>query len=147
MSRFLPDTTVMIAAICGWHEHNHRAVRALEARLARGDILLAAAPALIETYAVLTRLPPPHRLAPSDAATLVQANFANGVETVALDAAGYRRLLQDAPHERIAGGRIYDRVIAACAMVAEAATLLTFNTRDFAPFALGGMKVLAPEED
>lgn len=75
MGRFLPDTGVMVAAVCGWHEHHRRAVRALEARLAGGDTLVVAASALIETYAVLTRLPPPHRLAPGDAGTLVHANF------------------------------------------------------------------------
>ena len=147
MSRFLPDSSVMVAAICGWHEHNRRALRALEARLARGDTLVVAAPALVETYAVLTRLPPPHRLAPGDAAPLVHANFVSGLEMVALDAASYRRLLDDAPRERIAGGRIYDRVIAACAIAAKATTLLTFNVGDFAPFALGETAVLAPEED
>jgi predicted nucleic acid-binding protein len=137
MARFLPDTGVMIAAICGWHEHNRRALRALEAWSRRRPSL---------TYAVLTRLPPPHRLAPGDAAPLVQANFGSGLEMVALDAAGYRRLLDDAPRERIAGGRIY-RVIAACAIAAKATTLLTFNVRDFAPFALDETAVLAPEED
>ena len=147
MSRFLPDTSVMVAAICGWHEHNRRAVRALEARLAGGDTLVVAAPALIETYAVLTRLPPPHQLAPSDAGTLVEANFVSGVETVALDAASYHRLLHDAPRERIAGGRIYDRAIAACAIEAKATELLTFNVRDFAIFALSGTAVVAPEAD
>jgi hypothetical protein len=49
----------MVAAICGWHEHNERAARGLETRLDRGETMLIAAPALVETYAVLTRLPPP----------------------------------------------------------------------------------------
>src|SRR5947207_14672025 len=129
MGRFLPDTSVMVAAICGWHEHNRRALRALEIRLAGGEALVAAAPALIETYAVLTRLPPPHRLAPGEAGTLIEANFVSGIETTVLDAASYRDLLRDAARERIAGGRIYDRVIAACAIAAKATVLLTFNTR------------------
>lgn len=98
----------MVAAICGWHGHNERAARGLETRLDRGETMLIAAPALVETYAVLTRLPPPHRLAPEDALSLVTANFIAGAETIALEAAAYRHLLHDAPREGVAGGRIYD---------------------------------------
>ena len=39
-------------------------------------VLAVAAHALVETYAVLTRLPAPHRLAPADAWTLIDTNFA-----------------------------------------------------------------------
>jgi predicted nucleic acid-binding protein len=135
----------MVAAICGWHEHNERAARGLETRLDRGETMLIAAPALVETYAVLTRLPPPHRLAPEDALSLVAANFIAGAETITFDAAAYHHLLHDAPGAGIAGGRIYDRVIAACAIQAKATALLTFNVRDFAPFARDETAVVMPE--
>lgn len=55
--RFLPDTNVMIAAVCDWHEHHAAASAEIEARLNRGESLVAAGPALVEAYAVLTRLP------------------------------------------------------------------------------------------
>ncbi len=37
--------------------------------------MLLPAPALVEAYAVLTRLPPPHRLSVPDALALLEANF------------------------------------------------------------------------
>jgi predicted nucleic acid-binding protein len=110
----------MVAALCAWHEHHERAAAELNRRLRRERMLLAA-PALVETYAVLTRLPPPHRLSPTDALNLVEATFLDGGQIIALDGAAYRALLRRAPQGGIAGGRIYDVVIAHCALKAKAA--------------------------
>ena len=57
MASFLPDTSCMVAAICSWHQHYERAAGAIESRLDRRERMIVAAPALIETYSVLTRLP------------------------------------------------------------------------------------------
>ncbi len=90
MTRFLPDTSCIVAALCGWHEHHERAARELGRRLDSGEALVVAAPALVETYAVLTRLPSPHRLSPADSQALLEANFLSDVaEVVALEAEEY----------------------------------------------------------
>lgn len=91
MSRFLIDTSCIIAVLCAWHEHHDRATRSVEQRLNEGGTLVIAAATLIEAYAVLTRLPPPHRLSPSDSGALLMANFMNGaLEVVALGADQYQ---------------------------------------------------------
>ena len=95
--------------------------------------MIVAAHALIESYAVLTRLPAPHRLSPADTLELLEANFLGTSKIVALDGASYRALLRRAPEEGIAGGRTYDAVIAACAEKARATALLTFNDSHFRP--------------
>src|SRR5688500_16697399 len=118
MPRFLPDTSCMVAVVSTWHEHHERAVREVEQRLDSGETLVVAAPVLVEACAVLTRLPPPHRISPTDGWALLDANFLDGTETIALDAVGYRDLLEHAPDRAIAGGRIYDAVIVACAQAA-----------------------------
>ncbi|MGH9311938.1 MAG: PIN domain-containing protein [Vicinamibacterales bacterium] len=133
MAIFTLDTSCMVAAVCAWHEHHAVALAEIEARLNRGERLAVAAPALVETYAVLTRLPPPHRLAPSTAWTLLEANFVGEVTTVALTGAAYRRLLRRLAKEGVAGGRTYDAVIGECARQAGADALLTFNPRHFDP--------------
>src|SRR5436305_10172290 len=115
MAGFLPDTSCMVAAVCSWHEHHERAALAIESRLNRRERMVVAAPALIEAYSVLTRLPAPHRLSPADALSLLEANFMRLVNVVALLPEDYRAMLRGAPPADISGGRIYDAIIAACA--------------------------------
>ena len=133
MSRavFALDTSCMVAAVCSWHERHEAASAAIEARLDRGERMSVAAHALTETYAVLTRLPPPHRLSPDDAWALVEANFASPSTVVALTGREYLGLLGGLAGRDVGGGRSYDEVIAACAVKARAATLLTLNARHF----------------
>ena len=123
----------MVAAVCTWHEHHAAAVGAIEARFRRGERLAVAGHALAETYAVLTRLPSPHRLAPGDAWALIEANFVEQARTVALGAAAYAKVLRGLANQAVGGGRTYDALIAACARPAGAAALLTFNPRHFEP--------------
>ena len=108
--------------------------------------MMVAAPALVEAYAVLTRLPPPHRLSPADAVALLEANFTSEAKTVVLDANSYRTLLRQAPGNGIAGGRIYDSVIVACALKANASALLTLNASHFLPFSTERLEVVVPGE-
>jgi predicted nucleic acid-binding protein len=140
---FTLDANGMVAAVCAWHEHHAQALAEIEARLNRGERLTVAAPALVEAYAVLTRLPAPHRLAPSDAWQLLDANFAGDDQIVALSAGGYRRLLRRLAKDGVAGGRTYDAVIGECARHAGAAALLTFNRRHFDP-PPDGVAVIEP---
>lgn len=120
------------------------AAKAVEQRLASGEEMVIAAPALVESYAVLTRFPPPYRLAPSDALALLESNFIDGARVITLDGKGYRALLRHAPTEGIVGGRTYDAVIATCALQAKATVLLTFNQRHFAAFAEKGLTIAVP---
>jgi predicted nucleic acid-binding protein len=121
----------MIAAVCSWHEHHEAAANEIENRLAARAKMIVAAPALIEAYAVLTRLPPPHRLSPQTALTLLENNFLKLGTVIALNAKAYQTLLLSAPKNNVAGGRMYDAVIGACAEQARAGAVLTFNAGDF----------------
>ena len=133
MKRFAVDTSCMIATVCSWHERRESAARAVERRLRRGEQLTVAAHALVETYAVLTRLPSPHRLATSDAWALVEANFVEESAVIALDATRQVSLLRTLSAQGIGGGRSYDALIAECARRGNASALLTFNPRHFEP--------------
>lgn len=121
----------MIAAVCSWHEHHEPAAIEVERRLARREKMIVAAPALVEAYAVLTRLPPPHRIAPQTALALLENNFMKSASVIALNAKSYTALLRLAPKSGVAGGRTYDAVIGSCAEQGKAATVLTFNVGDF----------------
>ena len=104
----------MIAAVCSWHEHHEAAANDMERRLAGRAKMIVAAPSLIEAYAVLTRFPPPHRLSPQTALTLLENNFLKPATAIALNAKLYETLLLRAPKEGVAGGRTYDAVIGTC---------------------------------
>jgi predicted nucleic acid-binding protein len=141
---FFVDTSCIIAAVCAWHTLHAQAAGEIDRRLGVGEPLATAAHALAESYAVLTRIPAPHRLSPADALALLEGNFIGHARIVALDAAGYRSLLQRAGRDGISGGRTYDAVIAECALKAKAATLLTFNARHFADLEAAGMRIVVP---
>jgi predicted nucleic acid-binding protein len=137
VNREAVDTSVVVAALLGWHEKHEVARKALERGLVAERLVLPA-PTLIESYAVMTRLPSPHRLSPADAAALLHDTFAE-VSTVALDGGEVWKLIDDLETTQVAGGRSYDWHILACARKAGAARLLTLNERDF--LALGDTKI------
>jgi predicted nucleic acid-binding protein len=143
VKRFAIDTSCLVAAVCSWHEQHDTAAAAIERRLQRGERLTIAAHALLESYAVLTRLPAPHRLAPADAWTLIRANFVEGRDVSAVEPAGYVELITELAAAGIAGGRSYDELIARCALQSNAAVLLTLNGRHFQP-APDGLAIEEP---
>jgi predicted nucleic acid-binding protein len=136
------DSSCLVALVCGWHEHQAATASLVEHRLARGARMAIAAPALVEAYAVLTRLPSPHRLAAPDALELLRANFEEAT-AVALSAREYWALLLEAP-PRVYGGRTYDAVIAACAQKASVRELVTLNVRHFEGFASDSLQIVSP---
>lgn len=114
------DTSVIVAAFATWHEGHEAASRALE-RSPR-----IPAHALVETFSVLTRLPPPHRAPPNVVQEFLVARFREAPLT--LSGTAYRDLIAAAARERLAGGAVYDALIAATAL-AHGATLLTRDAR------------------
>jgi hypothetical protein len=63
--------------------------------------------------------------------TLLENNFLKLGSVIALNAKSYETLLLRAPKNDVAGGRIYDAVIGACAEQGKTAAVLTFNPGDF----------------
>lgn len=144
MSGFLPETSCLVAALSAWHEHHERAASEIEQRRSHGEPMLLAAPSLIETYAVLTRLPRGQRLPPRVVIALLDDQFIAQARVIALDSEAYLALLRRASRDGVAGGPVYDAVIAACARAANVSTLLTFNERHFARFAGDGLAIVVP---
>ena len=134
----------MVATVRTWHKHHERAITEMERRLAERESLVIATSALIEMYAVLTRLPPPHRLSPQDAIVPTETSFLTEETLAGLDNKAFQPLLREAADHDIAGGQTYDWVISACARAARVKIILTFNTRDFLSFRLGSIKILTP---
>ena len=114
------DTSVAVAAFASWHEGHAAAAAALNRRPR------LPAHVAIETYSVLTRLPPPHRAPPDLVAAFLEGRFP--AAPLILPGRAQQFLLREAALAGIAGGAIYDALIAATAKRA-GATLLTRDRR------------------
>jgi predicted nucleic acid-binding protein len=115
-----PDTSILIAGFATWHEGHESAIRVLS----RGVQLIAHT--AVETYSVLTRLPPPHRVAP----LAVHAYLADltSSDYLTLDANSHRGLLDHLAEHAVGGGATYDALVGFTAKAA-GATLLTRDLR------------------
>jgi toxin FitB len=142
VATFSLDSNCMIAAVCAWHEHHAAVARAIEVRLGRRGQLVAAGHAIVEAYAVLTRLPAPHRLAPADAWTLIKTNFVDQASLAALPAEALVAMLERLARGGVGGGRTYDALIAATVGHVKADELLTLNPRHFDGIA-GDVKIVS----
>ena len=124
------DTSVVVAGLLSWHEKHATAARALEKALASSDALVIPVHVLLESFAVLTRLPPPHRMSPTDALALLRDNFSE-VRLASLGVRSTWPLLSRLAEAKLAGGITYDAAILEAAQDAGAKTLLTLNARDY----------------
>jgi predicted nucleic acid-binding protein len=131
------DSSVVIAAFATWHEHHAIARTAMASR----PRLIAHA--ALESYWVLTRLPPPHRAHPSIVHAFIAERFTEPFLT--LSEVGYQELLATIATGQILGGPAYDALIAFTA-VEHQATLLSLDQRATPTYEAAGAAVdrLAP---
>ncbi|MEO8379533.1 MAG: PIN domain-containing protein [Acidobacteriota bacterium] len=136
------DATVLVAAVIAWHERHRPAAQAVEAALARKTLVLPA-PALLESYAMLTLLPAQHRLGHADAFHLLRSSFSTarvaGPRT--RDTWSVLRRWSVAP---IGGNDAFDALLLDIAREAGARTLLTFRRSDLERLAVPGIELVEP---
>jgi predicted nucleic acid-binding protein len=106
------DTSLVVAAFASWHERHDAARHALD-----GGVHLVEHCAL-ETYSVLTRLPPPHRAPGEVVREFLRARFP--APLLRLSAGAYKDFLSGLPDRGISGGAAYDALVAATASYHEA---------------------------
>jgi predicted nucleic acid-binding protein len=119
------DTSVVVASFASWHE-GHRPAAAVLAREPR-----VPAHVLVETYSVLTRLPPPHRAPSAIVTAFLTQRFRQTPLT--LPPRALLGLLGQVAELGITGGATYDALVAATARHA-GATLLTRDRRAIAVY-------------
>ena len=100
----------------------------------------------LEFFSVATRLPPEFRVAPPDAARLLEEEVFGRMAVHDLPPAERVAMLQTASRDVIAGGRIYDAHIAEIARAAGAAVVVTDNRRHFLSALRYDMRVETPAE-
>jgi len=124
------DTSVTVAAFARWHVAHGVAREALK----HVDRLIGHV--AVETYSVLTRLPPPRRVPAQLVIEFLGHSFPNPALTLPDD--HYAELLRLAAAQNIVGGAIYDALIAKTAG-SHQATLLTLDARAASTYAAVGV--------
>lgn len=132
MSDLALDTSVAIPLLVRSHVAHNRARAHVGARR-----LTLTGHSLAETYSVLTRLPGDARLAPADAALLIEANFA---DPVLLDPGIAATLPSALATLGIAGGAVYDALVGLAATGARV-PLATRDRRAASTYAVLGVEV------
>ncbi len=100
----------------------------------------------LEFYSVTTRLPREFRIAPADAAQLVDEEILARFVVHGLRRDRRLAFMRDAAHDHILGGRIYDSHIAEIARMAGADVVVTDNRRHFIQLLKHGVRVLTAAE-
>ncbi len=129
--RVLFDTSVLVAALVTAHPAHERSFPWLRRALSKELDYLVAAHSLLELYAVLSRLPLAPRISPATARRLVEENVAGAARVVTLSASDYRSVLTKVADLGLAGGGVYDALVARAAQKGGADRLLTLNLGHF----------------
>ena len=101
------DTSLLVAAFASWHEYHESARAALD----RGVRLIEQC--ALETYSVLTRLPPPHRCPGDVVRDFLKLRFPQPY--LRLDAESFKQFVLQMPEHEVTGGAAYDALVAATA--------------------------------
>jgi predicted nucleic acid-binding protein len=126
------DTSLVVAAFATWHERHEAARRALD-----GGLRLVEHCAL-ESYSVLTRLPPPHRVSGELVRDFLAARFTQPY--LRLGEQAYRDFILGLTDHGISGGAAYDALVAATA-AASGVELLTCDKRAVPVYERYGLQV------
>jgi predicted nucleic acid-binding protein len=123
------DTSVLIAAFARWHAEHDVAAEALD----RVEMLVDHA--VVETFSVLTRLPPPRRVPSTLVTDFLRRRFTPS--TPRLPNPSSNDVLLVAQRSGISGGAVYDLVVALAA-AQRGATLLSLDRRAVPTYEAAG---------
>lgn len=130
MKAFL-DTSVLIATFYAHHQL-HQPSMGLFLRFKKNDVCCGAH-SLAEIYSSLTGRTGRERVS-GDEAMLFIGDVRERLTIVSLDDQEYFKALEASSALGIAGGGIYDALLAHCAIKAKAQAIYTWNTKDFTRF-------------
>jgi predicted nucleic acid-binding protein len=125
------DTSLVIAAFASWHESHEAARRALDSGLRLIEHCA------LETYSVLTRLPPPHRTSGEMVREFLTARFPE--PWLRLKEQAYKDFILGLPERGVTGGAAYDALVAATAAGCDA-ELVTCDRRALPVYERYGLR-------
>jgi predicted nucleic acid-binding protein len=122
------DTSVLIATFYAHHQFHQPSID-LFLRFKKSEACCGAH-SLAEIYSSLTGRTGRERVS-ADEAMLFLGNVRERLTIVGLDDQEYFKALEASAALGIAGGAIYDALLAHCALKAQAQTIYTWNAKDF----------------
>lgn len=129
--KVLFDTSVLVAAIVEPHPMHSQALPWLKQAKKKEIEFFISCHSLAELYAVLTTLPVHPRIGPQTARRLIREDIETSARIISLSSSDYIATIQQMADLGMAGGCIYDALIARAARKSNIDRLLTFNANDF----------------
>ena len=143
--KILFDTSILIAALVESHPMHGRAFPWLKKAKTKAIEMVVAGHTLAELYAVLSTLPIKPRIVPAVAWRLICENVEATGKIVSLTPAEYWTVIKQVSQSGLAGGIIYDALIAKVAQKAQVEQLLTVNSEHFKRvWPAGENKIITP---
>lgn len=141
------DTSALVTAVVD-QLPNHAAALACyrqHTRSRRGKpTAFCSTHAIAECYATLTALPLRRRIAPFEAARLIEQNFLRHLAVLPLSLADYEQTITRVSSLGLASGAVYDALHVRCALEAGCSRIITYNTGDFTRLVPAGIEVVTP---
>lgn len=109
---------------------SHAAARKVFVEARDAGLACISAHSLAESYSVLTGMPRNPRISPATAQKMIDVNLA-ACRKVTLEIIDYEAVMARVVGLQLAGGIIYDALIAQCALKVEATAILTLNAKHF----------------
>ncbi|MBE9545976.1 MAG: PIN domain-containing protein [Proteobacteria bacterium] len=141
--KILFDTSIIVAALVESHPVHKRAFSWFKQAKAKEFDLVVASHTLTELYAVLSTLPIKPRISSAVAWRLIHENIETMARIVSLSPAEYSSTIKRMSELGLAGGIIYDALIAKVAQKSKVERLLTLNIEHFRLVWPGGGKILS----
>ncbi len=129
--KVLLDSSVLTAALIHSHPRHSDAIPWLQRAKTGALEFYCATHSLAELYATLTAMPLRPRISPLTARRLVRENVETAARLVPLSEADYSTVLTKMESLQLAGGVIYDGLIAQAAVISQVDQLVTLNGKDF----------------
>jgi predicted nucleic acid-binding protein len=126
--RYFFDTSVLIPVFLDDHLHHEASLAAL--LKASPTNSCCAAHTLAEIFSSLTRMPGQSRTAPEEAMLFLES-LTERLSFIALEQDEYWLVLKQCSELGIAGGVVYDALLARCAIKSKAEILYTWDVGDF----------------
>ena len=141
--KILFDTSVIIAGLVESHPMHKKAFPWLKKAKAGMFELMVASHTIAEIYAVLSTLPIKPRITPLVAWKLINENIEPNCKVIPLSAGDYKSVIKQMSELGLAGGVVYDALIAKAAQKSKVERLLTLNIDHFNRVWPDGDKIIS----